>query len=105
MTSQTENVLQVNCSRALWPMLGWEWGAHPCEIQPYFELTEGRLLVADRIPAITSLVPTPWDYQRSIATAELVRVVKPRAARRARARKGSERSGTLKLQLVCGDKE
>ena len=105
MTSRTEKVIQVKCSRELWPTLGWTWGAHNCEISPYFDLTEGRLWVSDRTPAITSLVPTPWDFERSIATAELVRAVKPQAARCARVQKGSERSGTLKLQLVDGDRE
>ena len=98
MTSQTEKVIEVKCSRLFWPMLGWEWGAHNCEILPYFELTEGRLWVSDRIPAMTSLVTTQWDYERSIATAELVRAVKPRAAKRARAQ-------LLNFQLVDGDVE
>jgi hypothetical protein len=64
MTKPTGKVIQVNCSRELWPTLGWSWGAHPCEILPYFELSEGRLLIADRTPLIASLVPSQKGLAR-----------------------------------------
>jgi hypothetical protein len=117
MTSQAENVIRVECSRELWPLLGWGWGACICELQPYFELTEdGRLLVTERIPAMTSTVDTPWDYERSIMEAELVRTVKPRRGRRRRRASVQKdnvydddtfhvRDGTLKLLLADRDFE
>lgn len=51
MTSQigSEKVIQVRCSQTLWRTLGWRQDVHPCE------------LLQDQL---TSLVTTPWDYER-----------------------------------------
>ena len=51
MSSQIgfEKVIQVRCSRELWQALGWRSAEHPC------------VLSGDRL---TSLVMTPWAYER-----------------------------------------
>jgi len=51
MSSQIgyEKVIQVRCSPRLWPALGWRSAEHPC------------VLSGDRL---TSLVMTPWAYER-----------------------------------------
>jgi hypothetical protein len=94
MTSQTEKVIQVRCSSVkLWPMLGWQgYDKHPIDMP----LADGVVVHGKEDGTepfqTTSLVPTPWHYEHSIATAELVRAVTPRAAR----------SQLLTFQLVCG---